>query len=207
MGADHLYAEAVMHWGRGREAEAAERLDAALRERPDFAEALSMGAYILNRRGKREVALSFYRRAVNCKRELPSTWSNMGKLLFQLDRFEEALEAFDNSGNAESCGRRCPQQSRSGALRALGRLEESAAAANEALRLRPAFPEAALNLGTALLKLGRLEEALGGVPLRSGVEADDYGDALCGEALALRAPGALERCARRLRRSRTTRQP
>jgi len=97
MGADHLYAEAVMLWGRSREAEAAERLDAALRERPDFAEALSMGGYILSRRGKREVALRFYRRAVSCKPDLPSTWSNMGKLLFQLDRFEEALEAFDSA--------------------------------------------------------------------------------------------------------------
>jgi Flp pilus assembly protein TadD len=189
MGADCLYAEAVMHWGRGREAEAAERLDAALRERPDFAEALSMGGYILSRRGKREVALRFYRRAVSCKPDLPSTWSNMGKLLFQLDRFKEALEAFDIAATLIPADADV-HNSRAGALRALGRLEESAAAASDALRLRPAFPEAALNLGTALLKLGRVEEALAAYRCAQALRSR-FGDALCGEALALRALGRL----------------
>ena len=186
---DRLYAEAVTLWERGREIEAVERLDAALRQRPDFAEALSMGAYILNRRGRREAALRFYRRAVNCNRELPSAWSNMGKLLFQLDRFGEALQAFETAATLT------PEEadvhnSRSGALRALGRLEDSANAAREALRLRPLFPEAALNLGTALLKLGRPEEALEAYR-RAQALRPRIADALCGEALALRALGRL----------------
>jgi tetratricopeptide (TPR) repeat protein len=188
--ADGLYAEAVALCGEGHEVEAAERLDLALRERPDFAEALSMGAYILNRRGKREVALRFYRRAVSCNPALPSAWSNMGKLLFQFDRFEEALEAFDFAAvliPAEAD----VHNSRAGALRALGRLEESATAAGGALRLRPAFPEAALNLGTALLKLGCAEEALAAYR-RAQTMRPRYADALCGEALALRALGRLD---------------
>jgi Flp pilus assembly protein TadD len=189
-GADRLYAEAVALWGRGREFEATERLDAALRERPDFGEALSMGAYVLNRRGKREAALRFYRRAVSCKHDLPSAWSNMGKLLFQLDRFEEALEAFDTAAALIPLEADV-HNSRAGALRALGRLEESATAAGDALLIRPAFPEAALNLGTALLKLGRGEEALA-TYRRAQALRPQYADALCGEALALRALGRLD---------------
>ena len=50
--------------------------------------------------------------------------------------------------------------SRAGALRELGRLEESLEAARRALSLRHDFPEAAINLGNALLKLDRPEEAL-----------------------------------------------
>jgi len=190
-GADRLYADAVALWDRGREMEAVERLDAALRERPDFAEALCMGAYILNNRGKREVALRFYRRAVNCNRKLPSAWSNMGKLLFQLDRHAEALEAFETAA-ALIPAEADVHNSRAGALRVLGRLGESETAAREALRLRPNFPEAALNLGTALLKLGRAEEALE-FYRRAEALRPRFADALCGEALALRALGLLEK--------------
>ena len=183
--ADRLYRRAVELWAAGREQEAADALDAALRERNDFGEALAMGAYILNRRGKREAALRFYQRAVSCRPQLTSAWSNMGKLLFQFDLFEEALAAFETAqalvrDDADLCN--C----RAGALRKLGRLEASANAAREALRLRPDFAEAALNLGTALLKLGRTEDALAAYR-RAGLARPRYADALCGAALALRA--------------------
>jgi tetratricopeptide (TPR) repeat protein len=188
--AGRLYSRAVALWSAGREQEAADALDAALREKDDFAEALSMGAYILSRRGKTETALRFYRRAVGCKPDLASAWSNMGKLLFQLDRFEEALAAFEAAqsmapDDADVCN------SRAGALRALGRLEQSAGAAGEALRRRPDFPEAALNLGTALLKLGRTEESLAAYR-RASRARPNYADALCGAALALRALNRLD---------------
>jgi tetratricopeptide (TPR) repeat protein len=179
------YSRAVALFSQGREPEAADALDAALREKPDFAEALGMGGFILGRRGKTEAALRFYRRAVELKPELATVWSNLGKLLFQLDRYEEALAAF------EAAQALVPDDadfgnSRAGALRQLGRLDASAVAAREALRRRPDFAEAALNLGTALLKLGRTEEALAAYR-RAGLARPDYADALCGAALALRA--------------------
>ena len=76
-------------------------------------------------------------------------------------------------------------------MRKLGRLEESAAAAREALRLRPRFAEAALNLGTALLKLDRCDEALAAYEA-AGDAQPGYGAAFNGQALALRALGRLE---------------
>ena len=180
-----LYAEAVTLVESGREFEAADKLDAALGVKPDFAEALSLGAYLLDRRGKPETALRFYLRASTCRPDLPTTWSNMGKLLFRFDRFEEALAAFEAASRL-SPGQADIHNSRAGALRALGRLEESAAAARAALRSRPRFAEASLNLGTALLKLGLLQEALE-VYRDAKAAQPDFGDAHCGEALALRA--------------------
>jgi protein O-GlcNAc transferase len=137
--ARRLYAEGVSLWDQGREAEAATRLDEALRQKPDFAEALNMGAYILDCRGAHEAALRFYQRALTLAPHLHSAWSNLGKLLFRFGRFTEALDAIEAAlrivpGDADA------HNSRAGALRALGRIEACEAAAREALRLRPGFP-------------------------------------------------------------------
>jgi len=184
-----LYGEALALWREGKSKAAADRLDEALRLKPDFAEALAFGAYILERNGQRETALRFYRRALELKPDMGVAWSNVGKLLFAARRFDEALVAFDR-GLASLPGDADLHSSRSGALRELGRFDESAAAARRSLKLRDSSPEAALNLGNALLKLGRSQEALGAYA-RAGVLKRDYGDALCGQALALRALGRL----------------
>jgi tetratricopeptide (TPR) repeat protein len=188
--AEGHYSRAVSLWGEGREAESAEALDAALRAKPEFAEALSMGAYILNRRGKAETALRFYQRALGFKPDLAMAWSNMGKLLFDLDRIGEALAAFEAARALLPLDADI-HNSLAGALRWVGRLEESEAAAREALRLRPAFAEAALNWGTALLKLGRVEESLAAYR-RASLARPGYADALCGAGLALRALDRLD---------------
>ena len=57
-----LYAQGVLMRRAGRRQEAVGLLDAALRAKPDFPEALCMGGYILGESGKREAALQFYRR-------------------------------------------------------------------------------------------------------------------------------------------------
>ena len=61
---DALYAAACRLWREGRREAAIARLDEALRRRPDFAAALSMGGYMLSRCGKPDAALRFYRQAV-----------------------------------------------------------------------------------------------------------------------------------------------
>ncbi len=82
-----LYGEALALWRDGDAKAAAERLDAALRLRPNFAEALAFGAYILERSGKAETALRFYQRALELKSDMAVAWSNYGKLLFSARRF------------------------------------------------------------------------------------------------------------------------
>lgn len=185
-----FYEEARRLVDRGHDSEASQKLDAALAARPDFAEALSLGGYILERGGKPDVALRFYQRAVALKRDLAVAWFNMAKLLTRETRFAEALAALETG--LESAPRDADAlNTRSAVLRALWRLEESAASARAALKRRPNFPEAAVNLGTALLKSGQpgraLEAYSRALKLRRG-----YADAICGQALALRALDRLD---------------
>jgi len=61
---DALYAAGVVLWRERRRDEAIRLIDEALRRRPDFADALCMGGYMLGECGKPEPALRFYRRAL-----------------------------------------------------------------------------------------------------------------------------------------------
>ena len=67
-----LYGQGVLMWRAGRRQEAVGLLDAALRAKPDFPEALCMGGYILGESGKSAAALQFYRRAIGLKLDLPA---------------------------------------------------------------------------------------------------------------------------------------
>lgn len=187
---DTLYSAACLAWREGRREEAVARLDEALRRRPDFAEALSMGGYMLSESGKPEAALRFYRRALSIDPSLVVARMNSGKLLFGWRLFAEALDEFEAAA-ALAPGDPDAWCSRAGALRELGRLEESLEAARRALTLRPDFVEAAINLGNAYLKLDRMEEALDAYR-RASAARSDCAAALCGEALALRNLGRLE---------------
>ncbi len=186
-GPDALYAAAVALWRERRRDEAIQLMDGALRLRPDFADALCMGGYMLSECGKSDSAMRFYRRALELDASLVVAHVNLGKLLFGAGRFQEALVSFS------AATRLAPHDpdawcSCAGTLRELGRLEESVEAAKRARALRHDFPEAAINLGNALLKLDRSEEAL--EAYRHASESGRcLAKALLGQALALRSLG------------------
>ena len=184
---DRLYAAAVMFWRERRRDEAIKLMDEALRRKPDFADGLCMGGYMLSECGKPEPAMRFYRRALELDPSLVVAHVNFGKLLFGAGRFPEALASF-SAATALAPSDPDAWCSRAGALRELGRLEESAQAARRALELRYDFPEAAINLGNALLKLDRSEEAFEAY-LQAGTPGPCLGKALLGQALALRSLG------------------
>jgi tetratricopeptide (TPR) repeat protein len=182
-----LYARAVALWRGGRRDEAIKLMDAALRLKPDFADALCMGAYILGECGEPQSAMRFYRRALELDASLVTGHINLGKLLFTAGRFPEALASFET---ATKLAPHDPDAwcSRAGTLRELGHLEESIEAAERALNLRHDFPEAAINLGNALLKLDRGEEALEAY-LNATEPGPCLAKALLGQGLALRSLG------------------
>jgi tetratricopeptide (TPR) repeat protein len=184
---DALYAASIALWRKQQRDEAIKLMDEALRMRPDFADALCMGGYMLSECGKPQSAMRFYRRALELDSSLAVAHVNFGKLLFGDRRFTEALASFTA---ATVLAPHDPDAwcSRAGTLRELGRLEESLEAAERALSQRDDFPEAAINLGNALLKLDRSEEAFAAY-LRASVTGPCMAQALLGQALALRSLG------------------
>jgi tetratricopeptide (TPR) repeat protein len=185
--ADSLYAAAVALWRERRREEAIKLMDQALRLKPDFAEALCMGGYMLSECGKPDSAMRFYLRALELDASLVVAHVNLGKLLFGAGQFAEALACFEA---ATILAPRDPDAwcSRAGTLRELGRLEDSVQAAERALRLRHHFPEAAINLGNALLKLDRSEDAYQAY-LQASAPGPCLAKAMLGQGLALRSLG------------------
>ena len=123
-GADALYAAAVGLWREQQRDEAIKLMDKALQLRPDFADALCMGGYMLSECGKPDAAMRFYRRALELDASFVVAHVNSGKLLFGAGRFTEALASF------ATATRLAPDDpdawcSCAGTLRELGRLEES----------------------------------------------------------------------------------
>ena len=184
---DALYAAAAVAWRERRRDEAIGLMDDALRLKPDFAEALSMGGYMLSECGKPDAAMRFYGRALELDPSLVVAHVNLGKLRFGAGQFAEALASFV-AATALAPQDADAWSSRAGALRELGRLEESVEAAERALTLRHDFAEAAINLGNALLKLDRGAEALQAY-LRASEAGPCHAQALLGQALALRSLG------------------
>jgi len=163
----------------------------------DFAAALRR-----HQAGDLDAAEAAYRRLLEADPRHPDATHLLGVLDLQRGRPAEALAAIDRAlalalgpGRAEFHG------NRGVALRALGRLEEAAAAYREALRLDPDDPDAAANLGVALHELGRPAEAR---PHLEAALARDPGhvDALFGLANLLLTAGDAGRAVLLYRRAR-----
>ena len=189
--ADIFYNCGAALWNRGRAPEAIEMLDAALRARPDYPEALCLGGFILGEAGQTDAALRFYDQALELQTRFSRRFVQFRKAAVQpsavsTKRLPLSIRRSPSRPPTPTVG-----TTRAGALRELGRWEESLAACQQAMHLRPDFAEATLNYGTALMKLDRHEEAL---PIYAQAKAlkPDFAAAMCGEGLTLKALGRFD---------------
>jgi len=114
-------------------------------------------AKILVGKGKVQKALKVLNEAKN-NRPNSEVWYQIGKIYMQLNRFEEAKEAFENALKFEVDKAKF-HQSLAACLIRLGDFEDAADHALTAIELVKYFPEAHYSLGEALEKMGDLENA------------------------------------------------
>lgn len=117
-------------------------------------------ASALRRAGRAKEAIGAYQRLLAMNADLPDSWYNLGWLLRQERRFEESLAAYRE---ALDRGVRDPEEvhlNRAAILAdQLVRPEDARFELAQALRLKPAYVPALLNLGNLEEDLGRRDEA------------------------------------------------
>ena len=149
----------VVLQAQGKFAEALAAYERAMKLRPGDVEAAYNRAVALQQQGRREEAESAYR---DILRHSPNrfVYVNLGALLHEQGRLEEALAAFDAALALDPAYAEA-HFNRAVVLQQQGRLDMAIEAYGQSLRLRPDYIEAATNAGIVLQELGRLEEAAG----------------------------------------------
>jgi predicted TPR repeat methyltransferase len=165
-GSDEAVRAAVVRAVELLRAEALDEADAAFSEilasRPEQPDALHFQGILRHAQGRSVEGIALIRRALAAMPTEPSPWNNLGNVLVECQRLDEALEAYRTSV-AVSKGR----PGSADALNNIGtvlrkQLDWTGAeqAYREALALRPDFVEAWFNLSLALMHQGRIPEAL-----------------------------------------------
>lgn len=144
---------AVLCMMTGRNGEAAELLDQALKLNPEFADAHNNRGIVLREQGDLEAAIAAYRRALARKPDYADAHNNLGIALRETGDLEGSRQAYlqalaiqpDHSDALYNLGL---------SLHDLDRIDEAIAAYRQALSSKPIYPQAHLNLGNALLARG-----------------------------------------------------
>jgi tetratricopeptide (TPR) repeat protein len=182
-----LYRRGLHEQAAGRIDAAIALLDAALRLKPEFPEALCSGAYILQSQGHAAGALAFYDRALSLNPQDAVAWYNRGCLLLERGHADAALASLERACALQP-DHAAAHSNRGAALYALARLGDAVEAYLRALALQPNSPEAELNLGNALMRLGRYAEARDAYRRASSLRPN-YARALCGIGIVSKEMG------------------
>ncbi|HET7085776.1 MAG TPA: tetratricopeptide repeat protein [Rhizomicrobium sp.] len=142
----------------GRHGEALAQYDQALKQKPEFFEALYNRGNLYLETNRAPEALDDYERVVAIRADAPGVWNNRGTALRRLRRLEEALASYERAV-ALAPGHINAHTNRAIALFDLARLDEALAAADAALAVQADFAEALYVKGNILRDLGRLAEA------------------------------------------------
>jgi predicted O-linked N-acetylglucosamine transferase (SPINDLY family) len=156
---DALHLLGVIAGHTGRADMAVDYLHAALRLKPDFADAHNnLGNVFLNQRQLAKAVASF-QEALRCKPDSAEVHNNLGMALREQGKLAEAVVSFGQALRLKSDFPEAHNNLGS-ALREQGQLAEAVVCLEQALCLAPEFAEAHHNLGLALREQGKLAEAV-----------------------------------------------
>ncbi|MBD0267944.1 MAG: tetratricopeptide repeat protein [Cyanobacteria bacterium Co-bin8] len=147
--------------GVGRYDEGLAAANRAIELQPDSAAALNNRAVILWHLEQPEEALASTQKAIKLDPSYAPAWFNQGRLLSTTGEHAQALAAYDEVLRLNlDLATASLWINRAGALWSLGRLNDSLADLDKAIRLDPSSTEAQVNRGIVLLRMGRFEDAI-----------------------------------------------
>ena len=129
-----------------------------LQRHPDRPEVLNYLGILKHQRGHLEAAIALLRRVVELQPKADGVWSNLGNVLLDLERDEEAADAFTRSIELVETPHAWASLGR--AWRRRGALDRSERVCRRALELQPDHGAAMHNLALALLAQRRIEEGV-----------------------------------------------
>lgn len=143
----------------GRNPEAIEHYQEAVRLKPDYFEAHNNLGFALSQVGRAKEAIAQYEEALQLDPNDIEAHNNLGNILWQVGKIREAIEQYEkalriNPDFADALN------NLGAALGRLGRDTEAMECYEHALRIKPGFAEAHNNLGVVLLQRGRVPEAM-----------------------------------------------
>ncbi len=150
---------AIVELGAGRLAEAQKHCQRCLTLAPNNPDALDLLGVLASRANQPAAGLELIKRAIKINPRVAEYHVNLGTLLEQLGRRDEAIAAYRHAIALQSDLAEA-HNNLGNALAAKGQFELAVASYREALRQRPKFADAFFNLGNSMYELGQYEEAV-----------------------------------------------
>ncbi|HUJ72261.1 MAG TPA: tetratricopeptide repeat protein [Verrucomicrobiae bacterium] len=160
----HYYAQGHYEVGTallamGRDQEAIDEYEQALRIMPEYGEPHNNLGVALDRLGRAPEAIGQYEQALRFNPDYAEAHYNLGSTLLEVGRFREAIEQFKEAVRLKPDD--AEAHSNLGiALGRDGQAEEGIGQLRQALRLKSEYAEAHNNLGVALERAGKVQEAI-----------------------------------------------
>ncbi len=153
------FSRAISAYKAGRLGDAEQLCQQILSAQPGHFDAAHVLAVVQAARGRNDLALASYDRALALRPEQADVLSNRGNTLLALGRVDEAIASYDRALAARPD---FPEAfcNRGSALEKLQRWDEALASYDRALKLRPDYANALYNRGNVMKSLERYSDAL-----------------------------------------------
>jgi len=155
--------ERAVAWVREQKLAPADELLARILEAaPDHPDALHYQGMLRHAQGRSDESIALIGRSLSLQPAQSGAWNNLGNLLIEAGRSDDARLAYDNSVSCAAAGDEgADALSNIAALeRQKGNWSAAEHASRRAIELRPAFSQAWYNLSIALMEQGRIHESV-----------------------------------------------